>query len=131
MGAGAATKLALNQLLGTLSASFATSLSLMQHNDADVDKFMAILGPSILHAPLFDEKVQRMRDRDYSSPAFTTSMLLKDMRLVQGEGVKHGMNAALLDGVVSVYADAAESGGKGLGDSDFAAVFDAVDARAE
>ena len=123
VGAAAATKLALNQLIGSLTIAFSTSLGLLQRNNADIEKFMDILRPSALYAPTYDKKLQRMLDRDYADPNFTTRMLLKDMKLFQDEGRKSGLNPALLHAVVSIVSDAVD---KGLDNTDYSAVHDAV-----
>ena len=51
VGSGAATKLALNQLIASLTHSFSLSLQLIQQAGVAVETFMAILRPSALYAP--------------------------------------------------------------------------------
>ncbi|GIS14273.1 MAG: hypothetical protein CM15mP116_08560 [Synechococcus sp.] len=51
----AATKLALNQLIASLTHAFPLSLRLVQQAGVPVETFMAILRPSALYAPTFDK----------------------------------------------------------------------------
>jgi 3-hydroxyisobutyrate dehydrogenase len=123
VGAGAAVKLALNQIIASLTVGFSTSLGLLQKNGADIDKFMDILRPSALYAPTFDKKLQRMLDRDYAKPNFPTKHLLKDMRLFQEEARKCGLNPALLEGLAKVIAGSVD---RGLDDTDYSAVHESI-----
>lgn len=81
-------KLALNQLIASLTVGFSTSLALLQRNNVDIDKFMDILRPSALYAPTFDKKLQRMLDREYSNPNFPTKVRshCKPVPLVKAAG---------------------------------------------
>ena len=62
VGAASGVKLAMNQLIGSLTTAFAMSLSLVQQEAIDVEKFMAIVRQSALYAPTFDKKLGRMCD---------------------------------------------------------------------
>ena len=91
VGAGAATKLAMNQLIGSLTVGFSTSLALLRKNGVDCEtdsRFMSILRDSALYAPTFDKKLQRMLDRDYANPNFPTKHLLKDIKLFTQVGME-------------------------------------------
>lgn len=123
VGTAAATKLALNQLIASLTVGFSTSLGLLQRNGADIDKFMGILRGSALYAPTFDKKLQRMLDRDYANPNFPTKHLLKDIRLFTGEAEKVNMDTNLLQGLEAVIASTVD---RGLADTDYSAVHDGV-----
>ncbi len=123
VGAAAAAKLALNQLIGSLTAAFALSLGFAQQQGVEVETFMQILRQSALYAPTFDKKLQRMRDRDYANPNFPTKHLLKDTNLFLAEAAAIGLNVSSLDGVRQILEIAAS---RGLTDSDYSALFDAV-----
>ncbi|KAA6421206.1 MAG: 3-hydroxyacid dehydrogenase [Trebouxia sp. A1-2] len=123
VGTAAATKLALNQLIASLTVGFSTSLGLLQRNGADIDKFMDILRGSALYAPTFDKKLQRMLDRDYSNPNFPTKHLLKDIKLFTSEAEKADLDTNLLEGLEVVITRTVL---KGLGDTDYSAVHDGV-----
>jgi len=91
VGSGAATKLALNQLIASLTHSFSLSLQLIQRAGVPVETFMAILRPSALYAPTFDKKLQRMLDHSYADPNFSTALLRKDLRLFLEEATTSGL----------------------------------------
>ena len=123
VGTAAAVKLALNQLIASLTVGFSTSLGLLQRNNVDIEKFMKILRPSALYAPTFDKKLQRMLDRNYDNPNFPTKHLLKDIRLFEREAEQAGLNTELLQGLRAVIADTVE---RGLDNTDYSAVHDSV-----
>jgi len=99
VGTAAAVKLALNQLIASLTAAFSLSLGFVQHQDIDVDLFMQILRDSALYAPTFDKKLQRMLDRNYSNPNFPTKHLIKDTDLFITEAKSAGLNVSGIEGV--------------------------------
>ncbi|WP_254721741.1 NAD(P)-dependent oxidoreductase [Kovacikia minuta] len=68
VGAATTLKLALNQLIGSLTAAFATSLGFVLRQGVEVELFMQILRESALYAPTFDKKLQRMVERNYTHP---------------------------------------------------------------
>lgn len=102
VGTAAALKLALNQLIASLTAAFALSLSFAQRQDVDVDLFMQILRKSALYAPTFDKKLQRMLDSDYTNPNFPIKHLMKDTNLFIDEAKSVGLNVSSLEGVQQV-----------------------------
>ncbi len=51
VGAAASIKLALNQLIASLTTSFSLSLAFVQRQNIDVEAFMQILRESALYAP--------------------------------------------------------------------------------
>lgn len=73
VGTGAASKLALNQLIASLTHGYSLALRLVQASGLDVDSFM--------DAPTVDKKLKRMLAHDYSDPNFSTSLLRKDLNL--------------------------------------------------
>lgn len=99
VGKAAALKLALNQLIGTLTATFATSLAYARATDVPTDLFLAILRESALHAPTFDKKLPRMLASDYANPTFPAKHLLKDLRLVEHAFREAGLGTALVAAV--------------------------------
>ena len=56
VGAATAVKLAMNQLIGTLTTAFTMSLGLVQREGISVEAFMDIVRQSALYAPTFDKK---------------------------------------------------------------------------
>ncbi|MEA5462215.1 NAD(P)-dependent oxidoreductase [Leptothoe sp. PORK10 BA2] len=121
VGAGSGVKLAMNQLIGTLTTAFAMSLSLVQQEAIDIEAFMGIVRQSALYAPTFDKKLGRMCDRNFAHPNFPTKHLLKDMDLfVQSAD---SFNADVAQAVAQLVQRAVE---QGLADQDYSAVFAAV-----
>ena len=106
IGSGAATKLALNQLIASLTHAFSLSLRLVQQAGVSVETFMAILRPSALYAPTFDKKLQRMLDGHYSDPNFSTDLLRKDLRLFLEEATAAGLQTSGLSGLDALLQDA-------------------------
>lgn len=123
IGSAAAIKLALNQLIASLSTAFALSLGFVQRQEADIELFMQILRQSALYAPTFDKKLPRMLERDYSNPNFPTKHLLKDADLFINEAKSAELNVSSLEGVKKVLEIAINSG---FGDSDYSSLFDAT-----
>ena len=99
VGAASALKLALNQLIASLTTSFALSLAFIQRQGVDVDLFMQILRDSSLYAPTFDKKLQRMLDGNYANPNFPTKHLLKDTDLFISEAKSLGLDLSSIEAV--------------------------------
>jgi 3-hydroxyisobutyrate dehydrogenase len=123
VGAASALKLALNQLIGSLTTAFALSLSFLQSQGGDVDTFMEILRQSALYAPTFDKKLQRMLDHHYAHPNFPTQHLLKDMNLFLQEAIASGLRVDSLEGVRKILETACATE---LATEDYSALFEAV-----
>ncbi|MGD9032682.1 MAG: NAD(P)-dependent oxidoreductase [Desulfobacteraceae bacterium] len=123
VGQASALKLALNQLIASLTASFSLSLAFVQRKGIKVDLFMKILRESALYAPTFDKKLQRMLERNYSDPNFPTRHLAKDIDLFLREAKALNLQPAALEGVgrlVKMTLDA------GLNDMDYSALFNTI-----
>jgi 3-hydroxyisobutyrate dehydrogenase len=123
VGTAAAMKLALNQLIASLTTSFALSLSFLERQGVEIEQFMEILRQSALYAPTFDKKLQRMRDRNYANPNFPTKHLLKDVDLFLAQGEEIKLNLASLEGVRQIVREAEESG---FSEDDYSALFSAI-----
>ncbi|MDZ8188714.1 MAG: NAD(P)-dependent oxidoreductase [Nostoc sp. ChiSLP02] len=108
VGSAAALKLALNQLIASLTTSFALSLAFVQRQGVDVDKFMQILRESSLYAPAFDKKLQRMLDSNYTKPDFPTKHLLKDTELFISEAKAVSLDLSSIKGVRQILQTAAK-----------------------
>jgi 3-hydroxyisobutyrate dehydrogenase len=124
VGKASAMKLALNQLIASLTAAFSFSLGLVRRNEIDVEQFMKILRSSSLFAPTFDQKLPRYLRRDFSAPNFPTRHLLKDVNLVLDEGRAAGLSTAALEGVREIVEKAIA---QGLADADYSSIYEAVD----
>ncbi len=123
VGKAAAMKLALNQLIATLTAAFSLSLSFVQKEGVEVDRFMEILRQSALYAPTFDKKISRMRDRNFENPNFPTKHLLKDTNLFLEEAGEIGLDTTGLEGIQKLIKKAIDNG---FSDSDYSAIFAAI-----
>lgn len=123
VGQAAAMKLAFNQLIAGLTASFSLSLGLIQKEGVRVEQFMDMLRNSALYAPTFDKKLVRMLERDYDNPNFPTRHLLKDADLFLDAATEHGLTAACLEGVRDTVAIAMA---KGLADADYSAINEVI-----
>jgi 3-hydroxyisobutyrate dehydrogenase len=123
VGSAAATKLALNQLIGSLTSAFSISLALVQNSHVNLESFMEILRQSALYAPTFDKKLQRMVDQNYSNPNFPTKHLLKDMKLAQTTAQAQGIDSQLIEAVINITERSVQ---QGQGESDYSAIFSAI-----
>ncbi len=121
VGTAAALKLALNQLIGSLTSAFGLSLRFVQGQGVPVDSFMQILRQSALYAPTFDKKLQRMVEQNYANPNFPTKHLLKDTKLFLDEAT--GLETAHLAGVEQILEKACQMG---WADADYSALVAAI-----
>ncbi len=126
-GAGAAMKLAMNQLIAGLTASFSASLGLVRGEGLDVATFMEVLRASALHAPTFDRKLPRMLAGDWGDPNFPTAHLAKDVRLFLAAAAPHGLATAPLAAIGGLLDRAAA---RHRVPTDYAALYAEIDPRA-
>ncbi|AZB73666.1 NAD(P)-dependent oxidoreductase [Synechococcus elongatus] len=124
VGASATLKLALNQLIGSLTSAFGASLALIQRSGLAVEPFMAILRQSALYAPTFDKKLARLLSHQYDNPNFPTTHLAKDLRLFQQTAAELGIATDAVEGVESIVQKAIT---QGWGDQDYSALYEAID----
>ena len=123
VGQAAALKLALNQLIGSLTAAFATSLAVVRAAGLDPGLFMEVLRPSALYAPTFDKKLGRILEREYANPAFPLKLLRKDLLLFVSAAREAGLGPHVAEAALRCV-DAAI--GAGHGDDDYAALAEGV-----
>lgn len=123
VGTAAAAKLAMNQLIGSLTTAFALSLGFAQKQGLAIDTLMTILRQSALYAPTFDKKLQRMCDRNYANPNFPSKHLLKDMNLFAEEAQQCELDARLAATVSQVVQQAIALG---YSDADYSSLFSAI-----
>ena len=123
VGQASATKLALNQLIASLTTSFSMSLGYLLEKGADIDAFMSILRESALYAPTFDKKLDRMMERNFEQPNFPVKHLLKDVRLILGEFSDSGIESKPLHEVEKILDRAIKNG---LDNQDYSALYNAV-----
>jgi 3-hydroxyisobutyrate dehydrogenase len=123
VGSASAMKLALNQLIASLTTAFALSLGFVQGQGVEVEKFMQILRQSALYAPTFDKKLKQMLDGNYANPNFPTKHLLKDTNLFLTEAQSVNLNVSSLEGVRQVLEIAQQLG---LSEADYSSLFSAI-----
>ena len=110
VGSAMAAKLALNQLIASLSHAFSLSLHLVQRSGVEVEAFMALLRNSALYAPTFDKKLERELTGDYSNPNFPTAHLRKDLALFEKAAQASGLETMGLEGLLSLLQKAMPAG---------------------
>ena len=118
-GSGAASKLALNQLIGSLTHGYSLALRLVEASGLEIERFMEVLRPSALYAPTVDKKLDRMITNDFTNPNFTTALLRKDLKLFVREAALAGVNAEALMGLVQLLNRAE---GTSLDEADYSAL---------
>lgn len=123
VGQAAALKLALNQLIITLTAGFSLSLGLVEKYGVDVEQFMTVLRNSALYAPTFDKKLPRMMARDFEKVNFPIKHMLKDVRLILSAAARQHLGSGFLKELEKELAGAA---GKGLAEADYSAIFEMI-----
>jgi 3-hydroxyisobutyrate dehydrogenase len=116
-------KIALNQLIASLTAAFSQSLALIREKDVDIDLFMDVLKGSPLFAPTFDKKMDNMLSRDFSKANFPAKHLLKDVKLFLDEARPLGMKTEPLQGVKSILINAVEDK---LGENDYSTLYQII-----
>lgn len=124
VGQAAALKLAMNQLIAGLTATFSLSLGLVRREGVPVETFMGLLRKSALYAPTFDKKLDLMLERRFTNPNFPLKHLLKDVRLFLQAAAPHHLGADALAGVQAVLERGAEGG---LAEDDYSALYQMVD----
>ncbi|KEF40680.1 MAG: hypothetical protein ER33_15680 [Cyanobium sp. CACIAM 14] len=114
VGAAMVAKLALNQLIASLTHAFSLSLRLVQAAGVEEESFLEILRESALYAPTFDKKLARMRSDDYSQPNFPTAHLRKDLNLFLQTAETFGLETLALEGLGRLLTRGSEAGIDGL-----------------
>ncbi len=124
VGQGAAMKLAMNQLIASLTTGFALSLGLVRREGVSVESFMDVLRNSALYAPTFDKKLDRMLRRDFSQPNFPLKHLDKDVKLFLKAASQHPLGLSGLKGIEQLLERGIL---EGMADEDYSAVYDVID----
>ncbi len=122
-GKAAALKLALNQLIASLTASFSLSLGMVLRSGIPVDSFMNVLRRSALYAPTFDKKLPRYLEHNFENPNFPTRHLLKDVNLILTEAEHLGLNTTVLNAIKSVIEQTLRLGWV---NTDYSSIFNAI-----
>jgi 3-hydroxyisobutyrate dehydrogenase len=123
VGQGAGLKLAMNQLIAGLTATFSLSLGLVRAEGIEVEAFMSLLRESALYAPTFDKKLDKYLSHDYGAANFPLKHLLKDVRLFRQAAEGIGLDTAM---VTTIEAACIRALGRGYGDQDYASLYESM-----
>ncbi|MCX8017921.1 MAG: NAD(P)-dependent oxidoreductase [Rhodocyclaceae bacterium] len=126
IGQAAALKLAMNQLIAGLTATFALSLGLVRGAGIEVEQFMRLLRASALYAKTFDKKLANYLAHDYSSANFPLKHLRKDIALFRQTAAALGLETSLSE---AIEAACLKAESLGLGDADYSALYEALVGR--
>ncbi len=128
VGHGSALKLAMNQLIASLTAAFALSLGFVQRKGIEVDLFMKILRESFLYAPQFDRKFERMISGNHANPHFPTKHMIKDIDLFLSEAQSMNIGTLGLEGIRRLLAITLD---REYTEGDYSAMFDVITQKEE
>ena len=123
VGAGAALKLAMNQLIAALTAGFSLSLGFALNNHVDVDTFMDTVRASALYAKTYDKKLDKYLARGFDGANFSTKHLLKDVRLFIDDAQQAGMDTSAIEGIEEIVSQAVAAG---LSDLDYSSIYQVI-----
>lgn len=123
VGKASALKLALNQLIASLTNAFSLSLGIIQNSGIEVELFMDVLRNSALYAPTFDKKLDKMLNRNFDNANFPTKHLLKDVNLILDTANGLNINTSMLNGVKATIEKAIS---EGLSEKDYSAIYNSV-----
>lgn len=123
IGQGAAMKLAMNQLIAGLTATFALSLGLVRREEIDVEQFMGLLRDSALYAKTFDKKLDKYLSHEYGAANFPLKHLLKDVRLFKQVAEESFLDTTLIAAIQDRCCQAEELG---FADQDYSALYEAL-----
>jgi 3-hydroxyisobutyrate dehydrogenase len=123
VGQGAALKLAMNQLIAGLTATFAYSLGLVRDEGIDVEQFMELLRQSALYAPTFDKKLDKYLSHAYDQANFPLKHLHKDISLFRRVAEQSRSDTQPIAALETVMERAVQ---RGLGDLDYSALYEAL-----
>ncbi|QIK38354.1 NAD(P)-dependent oxidoreductase [Caldichromatium japonicum] len=123
VGQAAVLKLAMNQLIAGLTATFALSLGLVRRAGIDTEQFMRLLRTSALYAKTFDKKLANYLAHDYRAANFPLKHLHKDIALFARTATALGLETGLSEAIASACYRAEAMG---LGEGDYSALYEAL-----
>ncbi|KAG0599306.1 hypothetical protein M758_12G141700 [Ceratodon purpureus] len=122
VGNGAAMKLVVNMVMGSMMASFSEGLLLGAKAGLDPKTVIEVIGQGAISAPMFAMKGPSMVEGQYPT-AFPLKHQQKDLRLALELANKVGQPSPIAAAVNDLYARATKNG---LGDEDFSAIIEAL-----
>lgn len=123
IGKAAVVKLALNQMIAALTATFSISLALVRENGIEPQAFMEVLRNSAMYTPTFDKKLGRMLSGKFDEPNFPTRHLLKDVELFATEARNVDLSTTLLESIRDILQMTVDNG---YARSDYSAMITAI-----
>ncbi len=126
LGQGQVVKLINNAVAATNASTLAQALVVGRATGVDLDSLVAVMAAGSGGSAMLDLKAQPMREHDYST-LFKLEHMLKDVRLCLEEGQAAGVPFPAAADTREVLSAAM---GRGLGDADFAALLEVVEAMA-
>lgn len=124
LGHGQAIKLINNSVAAANAHVVAQALAVGRAMELDLDALVAVVGSGSGASAMLELKGGVMRERDWT-PLFKLEHMLKDVRLCLDEGQAAGVGFPAAASVREVLSAAM---GRGLGEQDFAALAEVVDA---
>ena len=123
IGKASALKLAMNQLIASLTSAFSLSLAFIKEHHIDTDLFMNVLRNSALYAPTFDKKLKRILSNDFSNPNFPTKHLEKDVKLFIKESTSLKLNTESINGVLRIIENTIKANHT---NDDYSSIYNAI-----
>jgi 3-hydroxyisobutyrate dehydrogenase len=122
-GAGATWKLINNVMAASQLAVLSEGLAIAAKAGIDLAQAAELIKNSATASPMVVGKLPRIMDRRYADPDFALKLMRKDVGYANALAKALGVNLEVVPAVMGIY-ERAEA--KGLGESDTAAVRDAV-----
>ena len=119
-------KLMINNLVGSTAALMAESLALGRKAGLDWEKALDVIAASAVASPLVKYKTEALKARDFS-PAFTTALMIKDMKLFCDAASALGCAKPLADETLSLLEEQRDAG---MGEEDFFATVKLLENKA-
>jgi 3-hydroxyisobutyrate dehydrogenase len=123
VGQAMSTKLALNQLIVSLTTAFSMSLGFLENRKISIKIFMDILRNSSLYAQTFDKKLTRMQNRNFENPNFPLKHLLKDLHLIIDEFRDCQIETGPLDKMAEILSRTSQAG---FSEQDYSVLYNTI-----
>jgi 3-hydroxyisobutyrate dehydrogenase-like beta-hydroxyacid dehydrogenase len=112
-------KLVLQILIGGIAELLGEALVFGESNGVERAKLLQVIGSSVVGSRFVEYKTEPLLEDDYSA-TFTTSLMLKDVRLVLDLAAEKRIDLPFAEHLSALLEDAVE---RGYGDDDFIALF--------
>ncbi len=108
-------KLLINNIAAASAAAMAEALAFGRKGGVDYDIMLDVIAASVAASPLIQYKIDPLRRRDFT-PAFTTRLMIKDMRILTAAARDLGCDLPVGAASLAMFEDADRAG---LGGEDF------------